>query len=74
MKASISRATGLPSFKYEDLEEIEVFGQGSFGVVFTTRWRNGYRCCKKVVEAINHNNVVKFKEFCQKPYGIAIAL
>ena len=33
MKASISRVTGLSSFKYEDLEEIAVFGQGSFGVV-----------------------------------------
>lgn len=29
---------------------------------------------KRLCKAINHENAVKFKEFCQKPYGIAIAL
>ena len=29
---------------------------------------------KRLCEAINHDNGVKFKEFCQKPYGIAISL
>ena len=33
MKANIPRVSGLPLFKYEDLKEIAVVGQGSFGVV-----------------------------------------
>ena len=94
MKASIPRVTGLPSFKYEDLEEIAVVGQGSFGVVFKAKHRaeeTDTVVVKKLCESqendedhkefvkearmlynINHDNVVKFKAFCQKPYAIML--
>ncbi|XP_074608746.1 cyclin-dependent kinase 9-like [Acropora palmata] len=94
MKASIPRVTGLPSFKYEDLEEIAVVRQGSFGVVFKAKHRTEKtdtvdvkKLCESeedeedhkefVKEArmlynIQHDNVVKFKAFCQKPYAIML--
>ena len=37
MKANIPRVTGLSLFKYEDLKEITVVGQGSFGVVWKAK-------------------------------------
>lgn len=92
MKANIPRVTGLPLFKYEDLEEIAVVGQGSFGVVWKAKHHDAVTVVVKtlseseessedqkkfVKEArmlnnIFHDNVVKFKAFCHKPYAIML--
>ena len=80
----------MPLFKYEDLEEIAVVGQGSFGVVWKAKHHDAVTVVVKtlseseessedqkkfVKEArmlnnIFHDNVVKFKAFCHKPYAI----
>ena len=96
LKAIIPKVTGLPSFNYNDLEEIGVVGHGSFGVVFKAKRRSPVNDEEAVVikklsdsddnsddqkefvkEArmlyrIQHENVVKFKAFCQRPCAIML--
>ena len=94
MKANIPRVTGLPSFTYEDLREIAVVRQGSFGVVWKAKHHDEETdavVIKKLSESeesgedqkefvkearmlynINHENVMKFKAFCQNPYAIML--
>lgn len=82
----------MPLFKYEDLEEIVVVGQGSFGVVWKAKHHDAATVVVKklseseesaedqkefmkeasMVNNINHDNVVKFKAFWQKPYAIVL--
>ena len=53
MKAIIPRVAGLPTFKYEDMEEIAVVGHGSFGVVVKAKHR------AQVLDGETHTVVIK---------------
>lgn len=90
MKAVIPRITGLPTFKYEDMEEIGVIGHGSFGVVLKVKHLAPMVVIKKLSDSeeiddqkefvkearmlftIQHNSIVSFKAFCQRPYAIML--
>lgn len=89
-KAVIPRITGLPTFKYEDMEEIGVIGHGSFGVVLKVKHLAPMVVIKKLSDSeeiddqkefvkearmlftIQHNSIVSFKAFCQRPYAIML--
>ena len=73
-------------FKCNDLQEREVIGRGSYGIVHKARLKfvvknimgesmedeNNFVKEAKLLRSLQHKNIVAFKNFCNTPYAIML--
>jgi len=59
----IGRFEGLPQFKWNDLGEQDVIGEGSFGAVFITKTRNKDGKSKQWSPAFKDSRLKKIPHF-----------
>ena len=74
-------------FKYNDLQEREVIGRSSYGIVYKARYHvvvvknimgestedeNNFAKEAKLLRSLQHKNIVAFKNFCNTLYAIML--